>query len=140
MNDVEEKWRREAARLKERQYGTRLWREFEEAMNCLAEGDSESVEAWVDETEAQFLASYEKFEAEGLSEPSKELTNRARAAQTLLLEGIESWLAAFEALRSDSPDESIREKAEWGQRLLIAVQLLKKEEPIPVASVEIWGF
>ena len=140
MNDVEEKWRLNASRLTSKQIGTRLWNEFKDALSCLQEGDDESVEAWVDETEVRFIASYEKFEADGFSNPSPDLDNRARAAQTLLLEGVESWLAAFEALRESAPRDVILSKAEWGQRLLIAVQHLKKEEPAPVASLEIWGF
>ena len=140
MNEVEDKWRTRACCLSEKQFGTRLWRDFEDAIRCLAEGDTESVDAWVDETEAQFIASYEKFEARGYGRPSDELDNRARAAQALLLEGVESWLAAFEAFREGAEQEAIVEKAEWGQRLLIAVQHLKKEEPAPVKSVEVWGF
>lgn len=137
---MEEKWRKRAQGLSVAQFGTRLWREFEDALRCVAEGDFESVEAWVEETEAQFIAAYEKFEAQGYDDPWQRLDNRARAAQSLLWEGVEHWLAAFEALREQKAPTEVSQKAEWGQRLLIAVQHLKKEESAPVASVEIWGF
>ena len=67
MNDVEEKWRLNASRLTSKQIGTRLWNEFKDALSCLQEGDDESVEAWVDETEARFIASAESSDRLGTS-------------------------------------------------------------------------
>ena len=140
MNEIEDKWRLRAVELGPRELGTRLWREFQEALLCLGEGDQESVEAWLEEKETQFIARYEGVEAKGHSQTSKDLSKRAQAAQSLFLEGVESWLEAFVALREKEAHQVILEKAEWGQRLLIAVQMLKKEESDSGVALEVWGF
>lgn len=140
MNEIEDKWRARAAELRPKELGTRLWREFQEAMVCFGEGDEDSVEAWLEEKETQFIATYEGFESKGHSQASKDLSKLARAAQSLFLEGVESWLEAFGALREKESPQTILEKAEWGQRLLIAVQMLKKEESDSGVALELWGF
>ena len=133
-------WRERADTLTEKQYGTRLWRDFQDALECLRIGDRDSVEAWVEETEPQFIKTYEKFEKAGHGEERPGLSERAQAAQVLLMEGVELWLEALNGLREGERESDILANAEHGQRLLIVVQIIKKETPDPQNLIEAWGF
>ena len=105
-------WRERADSLTEKQYGTRLWRDFQDAVECLRAGDRDSVEAWVEETEPQFIKTYEKFENAGHGEHRPGLSDRAQAAQVLLMEGVELWLEALNGLREGESESEILAKAD----------------------------
>ena len=125
---VELVWRQKASSLQAEQLHSTTWDDLHKALEATTHSPA-LVEAWVDWAEGQFLSLWESYEAGDVL--CKEVTIESILGHEFLAEGVEEWLTALAQLREslDGPVDhaSILQRAEAGQRLLMALQVIEQE-------------
>lgn len=127
VDTVEARWRVRSGLLSDEELDTDLWYDLYDAVEALEEGDRESTLAWSQEVFTQFMGVWQDYES---NTPvfDEEITQESILGHKFLKEGLAFWLEALQELQSVSPDlDQVWEKAENGQRLLVAVQILEEE-------------
>jgi hypothetical protein len=120
---LEERWRLRARTLPPKQWQTDAWFDLVEGVQMRDEGDLESIREWYREA----LRSFEKLSLRCRQAEAPPAVPKCEAdlAQLFLQQGAEDWLEALKMLRAARPAQEVLAKAEQGQRLLIAVQMLE---------------
>ena len=126
---LEDRWRRTAADLTMEELNSGTWRDLHRAFQAEAAGRHDLVVRWLEQTEATILAAWEGYDATTVLED--EVTAESVLGHQLLREGAESWLDALEMLREglgQSDREAVLERAEEGQRLLVALGKVQQDQ------------
>jgi len=125
---VEKRWREKAQNLRPEQLRSTTFDDLHKALDAASHSPA-LVEAWIDLTEAELLSLWDGYEA-GDVLPS-EVTIESMLGHEFLSEGLEEWLTALAELRDCLGGEldraAILARAEAGQRLLVAVQVIEQE-------------
>lgn len=126
---LEDHWRRTAAELTATELNSGTWRELHRAFQAESVGRCDLVLRWLEQTEATIMTAWEGYDATTVLE--EEVTAESALGHQLLREGAELWLDALGILRDSlgqSDREAILERAEEGQRLLIALGKVQLEQ------------
>lgn len=137
---LESKLRGRAAGLGLVQLDSEHWNDLHLALDAAAAGRQAAVLRWIDVVEETFLKSWDSYEQSSVLE--SEVTRESVVGHLLFLEGVEGWLEALAQFRDSvhRPDRSaILSRAEQGQRLLIAVQELSREEDVTTRFLAAWS-
>lgn len=124
---LEQELREIAAGIAKERWCTETFQKFHDAVNAVLDGGDEDA-FWdvVDGIEALIDNSHKSYSETHIL--PKERTLESAVVHKLLIEGMEDWKAALQAIREDEdPDwEWILATAEHGNRLLVAVQIFNQ--------------
>lgn len=125
---TEAHWRLKAQSLRPEQLSSTTWNDLHKALDAAAHSPA-LVEAWISHVEGEFLAQWDSYESSDVL--PQEVTSESILGHEFLSQGLEEWLSALAELR-DSLDTqvdraSVLARAEAGQRLLVAVQVIEEE-------------
>lgn len=134
---LESIWRERADRLTISQLDGRLWRDLHKAIEAASSGRTGAAARWVDAVEEHFLNIWDGYEDSDIW--ASEITAESVLGHLLLREGVEAWLSALchfrTGLKKGQLDQClVLEEAEFGQRLLVAVQLREAESRDSVSN------
>lgn len=125
---VEKRWREKARNLTTEQLRSTNFDDLHKALDA-AEHSPDLVEDWIDHTEVELLALWESYESSDVL--ATEVTIESILGHEFLSAGLEEWLTALAELRESLQGQlhraSILARAEAGQRLLVAIQVIEEE-------------
>lgn len=122
---LETTYRERAAALLDEELDTELWVDLHDAVDLAMAGDFDSALDWLEETQARFQSVWNSYET-NTCVYEDEITAESVIGHSLLKEGVGHWLAALELL-GEGDLEEVLVRAEFGQRLLVLVQILEEE-------------
>lgn len=119
---LEELWRLRIGTLRPRQWQTDAWHDLVEALQLRDEGDLESMREWYRDT----LRAFEQLVARCQQQEASPalITCESELAELFLRQGAEAWLDGLSWLAAMRPAAEVLRRAEEGQRLMVAVQML----------------
>ncbi len=129
---LEEVWRERAAALEPERLVTESWLGLKTAVETARAGHGHAVIHWIDRMEALCLQTWNDYQSLKLLQ--EEITRESVLGHLFLQEGLEHWLEALATLREYcampkvAVEQKVWEKAEEGQRLLLALQMVEVEQ------------